>query len=78
MTRDEMIAIIGPADDLILAEIAGTGVTAAELAEAKTWLASDEGMMNEGRPIPSGRIGRVIEILRARDEERENLSISRA
>ncbi len=33
------------------------------------WIDNDEAMLNEGRPAPTGRVARAIELLRARDEE---------
>jgi hypothetical protein len=63
LTRDDVIKAIGEADDVAIAEIIGTGATAEELAEAQAWLANDEPLMNLGRPLPSGRVGELVEIL---------------
>jgi hypothetical protein len=69
VTRDEAKALLGPADDLTLAEVLDVGATRAELVEAWSWVENDEAMLNEGRPIPSGRVARLIEILKDREEE---------
>ena len=69
LTRDAAKALIGPADDLMLTTILDTGATPGELAEAVAWIENDEAMLNEGRPIPTGRVGQLIEILTIKDEE---------
>lgn len=69
LTREETRALIGPADDAALAEILQMGADRAELTEALAWVENDEAMLNEGRPIPQGRVARLIEILKTRDEE---------
>jgi hypothetical protein len=63
LTRDDVIKAIGEVDDVAIAEIIGTGATAEELAEAQAWIANDEPLMNAGRPLPSGRVGELVEIL---------------
>jgi hypothetical protein len=63
LTRNEIIKAVGAADDVTIAQIIGTGTTAEELAEAQAWIANDEPLMNAGRPLPSGRVGELIEIL---------------
>ena len=69
LTRDAGKALIGPADDLTLTTILDTGATPGELAEAVAWIENDEAMLNEGRPIPTERVGQLIEILTIKDEE---------
>jgi hypothetical protein len=63
LTRNEIIKAVGAADDVTIAQIIGTGTTAEELAEAQAWIANDEPLMNAGRPLPSGRVGELVEIL---------------
>jgi hypothetical protein len=63
MTREEVTAILGPVDEILIAEINQTGATSEELAEAWAWLNADEALINEGRPHPSGRVGALVEIL---------------
>ena len=69
LTREDVEALVGPADDLMLAAILGSGASAGELAEAVAWVENDEAMLNEGRPIPTGRVGQLVEILKTKDEE---------
>jgi hypothetical protein len=63
LTRDDVTTAIGRVDDVAIAEIIGTGATADELAEAQAWIANDEPLMNAGKPLPSGRVGQLVEIL---------------
>jgi hypothetical protein len=63
VTRDDVTRAIGRVDDVTIAEIIGTGATADELAEAQAWIANDEPLMNAGKPLPSGRVGQLVEIL---------------
>ena len=63
ITRDDVVKAVGPADDVTIAQIIGTAATVDELAEAQAWIANDEPLMNAGKPLPSGRVGELIEIL---------------
>ena len=63
VTRDDVIKAIGPADDVTIAEIIGTGATVDELAEAQAWLANDEPLLNAGKPLATGRIRELVDIL---------------
>ena len=71
ITRDDAINVVSGADDFVIAQIIGTGATVDELAEAQAWIANDEPLMNAGRPLPSGRVGELVEILNelAADED---------
>jgi len=73
LTRDEVRALIGRSDDGVLTDILTLGASRAELAEARLWLENDEAMLNEGRAIPSGRVGRLIEILQLCDDDRPDV-----
>ena len=63
ITKNDAIKAVGGADDVAIAEIMGTGATVDELAEAQAWIANDEPLMNAGKPLPSGRVGELVEIL---------------
>lgn len=63
VTRDDVVSAIGPVDDGIIAAIIGTGATVNELAEAQAWIANDEPLMNDGRPLAAGRVRELIDIL---------------
>lgn len=70
MTRDEIISVVGPADEGLVAEIAASEATIEELREAWAWLHGDEALMGEGRPLPGTRVAALIELLEPEDEER--------
>ncbi|WP_407158453.1 hypothetical protein [Bradyrhizobium sp. STM 3557] len=63
VTRDDVIKAVGPVDDVTIAQIIGTGATIDELAEAQAWLANDEPFMNTGKPLATGRVRGLVEIL---------------
>lgn len=63
VTRDDVIKSVGVVDDVTVARIIGTGATVDELAEARAWLANDEPLMNEGRPLAHGRARDLVDIL---------------
>jgi hypothetical protein len=69
LTRAEVIALLGRTDDEVLTDILKMGASRSELAEARAWIENDEAMMTAGRPIPSGRVARLVEILQADDED---------
>jgi hypothetical protein len=69
LTRDDVVAALGEVDELVIADIIGTGATAEELTEAQAWLANNEPLMNSGTPLATGRVGRLVEILAQADEE---------
>ena len=63
LTRDDVIRAVGPADDVTVAEIIGTHATVDELAKAQAWIANDEPLLNDGRPLARGRVRELIDIL---------------
>lgn len=63
LTRDDVTKAISGADDVTIAQIIGTGATVDELAEAQAWLANDEPMINDGRPLAHGRVRDLVDIL---------------
>jgi uncharacterized protein (DUF433 family) len=77
LTRKDVTAMLGELDDDVVAEIIATGATPEELTEAHAWLANDEPLMNAGRPLPSGRAARVVDILAAISEEEAEEEIAR-
>jgi len=38
---------------------------------APTWVRDDEALINAGRALPIGRVGRLTELINERDEEQE-------
>ena len=77
LTRKDVITMVGELDDVVIAKIIATGATTDELAEAHAWLANDEPLMNAGRPLPSGRVARVVDIVAAIKEEEEQEEVAR-
>jgi hypothetical protein len=73
-TRKDVIATLGPLDDTIVVEIIATGATVEELAQARAWLTNDEALINSGKPLPSGRVADIIEIVAAQEQEEEELA----
>jgi hypothetical protein len=63
VTRGDITKAVGPVDDVTIAEIIETGATVEELAEAQAWIANDEPLMNAGRPLATGRVRELIDIL---------------
>jgi hypothetical protein len=63
ITKDDIVTAISGVDDTTVAEIIATGATTHELAEALAWMANDEPMMNTGRPLATGRVRALVDIL---------------
>lgn len=70
LDRDQILKVLGDADDATVAAIIGMGTTAEELSEALEWVANDEPFLNAGRPMPSGRISTLAELLARIEEEK--------
>lgn len=69
LTYDEVVAVLGPVDRPFAARIAATGATASELTEAWAWVGGEDAMMSEGRPLPSGRVAELVELLQPEEED---------
>jgi hypothetical protein len=78
ITRDEIVSILGPIDDELVAELMETRALAEELREAWGWLQNDEALMGAGRPLPGTRVGRLIEMLDPDEDEAYRTVRSRA
>jgi hypothetical protein len=63
VTRDDVTKAVGRVDEVTIAEIIGTGATPEELAEAQAWIVNDEPLLNAGKPLASGRVRELIDIL---------------
>jgi hypothetical protein len=61
LTHEDVLAVVGPVDDVAAAELIGTGATSAELTQAHAWVRASPA--NDERERPTGRIAEVIEIL---------------
>lgn len=71
LTRQEVIAAVGSIDEIVLSEIMAMGASAEELAEAVAWTTNDEALINSGKPLASGRVARLVELLAREKEEAE-------
>ena len=71
MTRNEIISVLGPAAEAVIADIALTGANLEELREAFAWISADEALVNEGHPMPGTRVAKLIEILEPPEDEPE-------
>ncbi|MPZ41055.1 MAG: hypothetical protein GEU95_24025 [Rhizobiales bacterium] len=69
LTRDDVVRILGPVDDQTIAQVIGIGATPDELAEARAWVVNDESMIGMGRPLATGRVLQLVEILESVEEE---------
>jgi hypothetical protein len=72
VTRDDIAKVVGRADDVTIAKIIGTGARVDELAEAQAWIANDEPLLNAGRPLATGRVRELVDILAEFDPEEED------
>ena len=72
LSRDDVVKAVDRADDVTIAQIIGTGATAEELAEAQAWLANDEPMINDLRPLAQGRVRELVDILSELEEDEED------
>jgi hypothetical protein len=70
LSREEIIRALGEVDEVIVAQIIASGATANELAEARAWVLNDESLLNDGRPLPSGRVRQLADILAKLEEEK--------
>jgi len=69
LTREDVLSVVGPADEVLIADIIATRATLEELAQAWAWVNNDEALINEGRPLPSGRTAELVELLAPQDDE---------
>ncbi|CUU21968.1 hypothetical protein ABIB94_005291 [Bradyrhizobium sp. JR7.2] len=69
LSRDDVVKTVDRADEFTIAQIIGTGATVEELAEAQAWLANDEPMINDLRPLAHGRVRELVDILSELEED---------
>jgi hypothetical protein len=63
MTRQEIVSVLGLADEALVADIMATSASLEELREAWAWLNGDEALMNDGRPLPGTIVAELIELI---------------
>ena len=69
MTREEIVSVLGPTDETLVADMLSTGASIEELREAWAWLNEDEALMGEGRPLPGTRVAELINLLDADEDD---------
>lgn len=69
LTSDEVVDIVGNLDDLRIAEIIGTGATAAEVVEAKRWAAGYQRTIADHEDLRPSVVAKVTDLLRADEAE---------
>ena len=69
LTREEIVSVLGPTDETLIADILSTGASFEELREAWAWLNEDEALMGEGRPLPGTRVAELIDLLDANEDD---------
>lgn len=69
MTRQDVVSVLGPVDDVTIAEIIASGASLDELREAWAWAFGDEALMSQGRPLPGTRVAALIELIEPDDDD---------
>jgi hypothetical protein len=63
LSRDEVIEIVGPISDVIVAQIIATGISKEELVKAHDRVMRDHAAHDPGPPLEPGHFARVVDIL---------------
>jgi hypothetical protein len=74
LTAAEVRAALGSVEDVVVCDILAMGATAEELAQARAWAADD--LLAGGKPLPSDRVGMLIQILDRVEDDEEGLLAS--
>lgn len=69
MSKEAIEKMLGPVDNQLAAEIVRTDANAEDLAQALSWVHSDEARVNEGAHMPSGVVAELVDLLEAAEEE---------
>ena len=77
LTHKDVTTMLGPLDDVTIAQIIATGASTEELAQAHAWLTNNEPLMNAGKPLPSGRVGELVDIVAAIEDEEVDPELAR-
>ena len=65
VTAGDIVAILGPVDDSLIAEISATGATAEEVREANAWLSTRDYFRRVAHDSAHGRTAQVYHLLDA-------------
>ncbi|MGK9168705.1 hypothetical protein KXR53_20495 [Inquilinus limosus] len=71
LTAEDVATILGPVEETLVADIIRTGASREELVQAWAWVSSDEAMIGDGRPLPSGKVAVLVELLTPEEDEPE-------
>lgn len=63
LSRDEVVELLGPIGDVIIAEIIATGISKAELVAAHDRVVKDLKTHDPGPPLEPGPFARVVDII---------------
>ncbi|CAN7570575.1 hypothetical protein LJR251_004051 [Rhizobium rhizogenes] len=69
ITAKDIVSVLGPVDETLMADVSAIGATPEELAEAWAWVNSDQAMIDEGRTLPSGKVAELVELLSASEDD---------
>jgi hypothetical protein len=69
LNRDDITTELDEVDDLTVVEVLRTGATPEKFAEALAWFTNNEPLMNIGKPLVIGRVGRLVDILESDGQE---------
>ena len=69
LSHADVVAVLGPVDHEIAAELVRMDATAEEVALARAWLEREDALANAHMPPPTGRVARIADLLAPPDEE---------
>ena len=69
MAHKDVVAVLGPIDEALTAQLIATDATAEELARAWAWVNNDEALIGEGCPLPNGKVAELIDLLSPAEDE---------
>lgn len=69
MDRNTIEKMLGPVDSHLAAEIVRTDASAADLAQAMSWIHADEARLNEGAHLPTGVVAELVDLLAPSEDD---------
>jgi hypothetical protein len=69
LTREDVKSVLGPVDEIMVADVLATQATLEELSQAWAWLNSDEALIGQGRSLPTGRVAELVDLLAPVEDE---------
>jgi hypothetical protein len=69
ITAKDIVSVLGPVDETLMADVSAIGATPEELAEAWAWVNSDQAMIDEGRTLPNGKVAELVELLSVSEDD---------